>query len=200
MTAELDAVLVDDRAGTAGEPLPLEERAVVVAGEEARLLALGALGHGEAGRGRLVAGRALALAAERERDAVEQRRVDGREHVGLVLGRVVAARDQPQPVALDDPGVVAGPEHVGAGPLGEVDERVEPEAAVAAHARIRGQALRVALDERPHDGGAELLAEVERDVRKPEPMARLARGDHGRRASSTSARSSGRRDRARAAG
>ena len=37
----------------------------------------------------------------------------------------------------------------------------------------------VALDERPHDGGAELLAEVERDVREPEPMARLARRDHG---------------------
>ena len=129
MAAELDAVLVDDRAGPASEPLPLEERAVVVAGEEARLLALGALGNGEAGSGSLVAGRALALAAERERDAVEQRRVDRREHVGLILGRVVAAGDQPQPVALDDPGVVARPEHVGTGAPGEVDEGVEPEVA-----------------------------------------------------------------------
>ena len=151
VTAELDAVLVDDRAGTSGEALPLEERAVVVAGEEARLLALGALGNGEAGSGSLVARRALALPAERERDAVEQRRIDRREHVGLILGRVVAARDQPQPVALDDPRVVARPEHVGTGAPGEVDERVEPEAPVAAHARVRRQALRVALDERPHD-------------------------------------------------
>ena len=105
--------------------------------------------------------------------------IDGRQHVGLILGRVVAAGDQPQPVALDDPRVVPRPEHIGAGALGEVDERVEPKTSVAAHARVRGQALRVALDERPHDRGAELLTQVERDVRQTEPMTRLAGSDDG---------------------
>ena len=134
----------------------------------------------------------FALAAEREGDAVEQSRVDGREHVRLVLGRVVAARDQPQPVALDDPRVVARPEHVGTGAARELDERVEAEAAVAAHARVRRQALRVALDERLHDGGAELLAEVERDVRQAERDG-TSRGPRSRRrASSRRARRSGR--------
>ena len=45
--AELAAVLVDDRALGGVEPVPLEEVAVVAAGEEARLLALGAAGGGE---------------------------------------------------------------------------------------------------------------------------------------------------------
>ena len=98
------------------------------------------------------------------------------------------------PVPLDDPGVVAGPEHVGAGPLREVDERVEPERAVAAHARVRGQALRVAVDERPHDGVAELLAQVEGDVRQPERVARLPGADDhgvGRAAGALGARAGG---------
>ena len=120
----------------------------------------------------------LALAPERERDPVEQRRIDSREHVGLVLGRIAAAGDQPQAVPLHDPGVVAGPEHVATGPLGEGDEGVEAKLPVAAHARVRRQAPRVAVDERRHDRGAERLAEIERDVRQPEPVAGLAGGDH----------------------
>ena len=179
MTPELDALLVDDRAGLRREPLPLEERAVVAAGEEARLLALGALGDRQAGRRRLVPGAALPLPAERERNAVEQRRIDRREHVRLILGGVAAAGDQPDPGSLDDARVVAGPEDVGTGPRGEGDEDVEAERSVAAHARVRRQALRVALDERLDDLGAELLAQIERDVRQPEPVAGLARGDDG---------------------
>ena len=50
--AELAAVLVDDRAVARLEPVPPEERAVVVAGEEARLLALGACARRRARRAR----------------------------------------------------------------------------------------------------------------------------------------------------
>ena len=57
VAAELAPVLPDDRALLRLEPVPAEERAVVVAGEEARLLALRLASCGEA--------RALGLGARR---------------------------------------------------------------------------------------------------------------------------------------
>ena len=65
-----------------------------------------------------------------------------------------------------------------AGAAREGEQLGEAEAAVAADARVRRLAARVAAHEGRDDGTAELLAQVERHVRKPEPMARLARGDH----------------------
>ena len=73
------------------EPVPPEERAVVVAGEEARLLALGAPRDGEPGARRLGSRRVLVLLAEREPDPLELLRIEAREHVRLVLRRVGAA-------------------------------------------------------------------------------------------------------------
>ena len=143
VAAELDAVLVDDRAGPAGETLPLEERAVVVAGEEARLLALR--------RARATASPAAAASSRVARfpwppSGNATRSSSAGSTVASMydwsLAGSLAARDQPQPVPLDDPRVVPRPEHVGTGAPGEVDERVEPEAPVAAHARVRRQALR----------------------------------------------------------
>ena len=92
------------------QTLALEEGAVVGAGEEAGLLALLLVAPRPARRGRLVARRLPSLATERERDPVEQARVDGGEHVRLILGGVGAAGDEPEAVALDDPGVVPRPE------------------------------------------------------------------------------------------
>ncbi len=92
-----------------------EKRPVVVAGEEARLLALGALRGlepctlGLGPRGRLV------LVAEREPDAVELPRVEPGEHVRLVLRRIGAAREQRPPAMLDDARVVPCCEPVAAG-------------------------------------------------------------------------------------
>ena len=142
--AELAAVLVDDRALGGLEAAALEEGAVVVAGEEAGLLALAALGDVEAGSGRLGARLRLRLLAERELDPVEQRRVERGEHVGLILVRVGRAGEQPPAVALDDARVVAGPELRRSGALGEGEQLVEAEAAVAAAARVRRLAARVA--------------------------------------------------------
>ncbi len=108
-------------------------------------------------------------------------RADGCEHVRLVLARVGAAGDETQPVPLDDASVVAGPEPVRTGPRREGKERVEAERAIAAAARVRGLTLRVPVDERRDDGRAELLAQVERDVRQAERVTGLARCHDGRR-------------------
>jgi len=59
----------------------------------------------------------------------------------------------------------------------------KPEAAVAAHARVRRLASSVAPDERRYDRAAELLTEIEREVREAKTMARITgRGDGGGRA------------------
>ena len=178
VAAELSALLVDDRSLGALEPLPLEEGAIVVAGEEARLLALAALGDLETGGGRLGPRLRLRLSAEGELDPIEHLRVERREHVRLVLVRIRAPREQAAAVALDDPCVVTGPERRCTGTVREGEKLVEAEAAVAAPAGIRRLATCVPLHERLDDGGPELLAQVERHVRDAERMAGLTRGDH----------------------
>ena len=81
--------------------------------------------------------------------------------------RAAAAR------ALDDAGVVAGRELFGARRGAEGEQLGEAEAAVAAGARVRRLAARVAADERLDDGAPELLAQVERHVRQPALVAGL---------------------------
>src|SRR5258708_9781633 len=81
--------------------MPSEERAVVVAREEARLLALGAVCSLEAGLGRLCARLGLRLLTEREPDPPEVARVESGEHVALVLRRVGSARKQKLSFVLD---------------------------------------------------------------------------------------------------
>src|SRR5206468_2007457 len=66
--AELVARLVDDRAVGGGQPPAAEERAVIVAGEEARLLAVGAPRDREARGRRLAPPLPLHLLAAREPD------------------------------------------------------------------------------------------------------------------------------------
>ena len=176
---DLAALLVDDGAVGAPEALAFEEGAVVASGEEAGLLALGALGDGEAGRGGGGPGVLLRLGAEREADAVEQRGVDGREHVRLILAGVEASGDQAASIPLLDAGVVAGPEDVRTRPAGERDELVEAKAAVAPHARVRREAGGVPVDERPDDRVAERLPQVDGDVRQPQVVTRPAGGDDG---------------------
>src|SRR5262249_37735382 len=105
--AELASVLVDDAAGSRREAVAREEVAVVVAAEEARLLALGLARGGEPRGLRLGARLHLGLVAEREPDPVERALVERGQHVALVLAGVGRARQQPAPVALDDAGVVA---------------------------------------------------------------------------------------------
>ena len=160
-------------------PLRPEERAIVVAGEEARLLALGALRDRESRARRFRSRCVLVLLAEREPDAPELLRVETREHVRLILRAVGTAMQEHAAAMLRDTRIVAGRKPVAAGAPRKREQLGEAEAAVAADARIRRLAARVSPHERRHDRAAKLLAQVERDVRKAEPVARLARRDHG---------------------
>src|SRR5207253_10786223 len=135
------------------------------AGEEARLLALGRAGGGEAGRFSLGACLLLRLRAEREPQPVEEARIEAREHVALVLPLVGGAREQQPALALDDPCVVAGREPRRPDVPGEGEQLRETEAPVATSARIRRLAAGVPRDERCDDGATELLTQVEGDVR-----------------------------------
>ena len=94
---------------------------------------------------------------------------------------------------LDHAGVVPGTQLRRPGAGGEREERVEAERPVAARARIRRVPGLVGGDEVGDDGLAELLAQVERDVRQPERMASRPRGRDGvRRAADALRRRSGR--------
>src|SRR5204862_7758456 len=113
---------VRDRPRLCREAVPPEEAAVVVAGEEACLLALATAGDGEAGPPRLGARRLLVLLAEGEPDAVELRRVELRKHVGLVLAGVRGARQQQAAAMSGDACIVPGRKPVAPRPLHEVEE------------------------------------------------------------------------------
>ena len=173
------AALVDQRPRRRLEPAPLEERPVVVATEEAGLLALGPTGDGEPGRLGLGAGLVLGLPPEGEPEPAEHARIDRREHVALILREIGGAGDREPAVVLDDPRVVAGREPRRSDALREQQELIEPERAVAAAAWVRRLAARVALGERLHDLPAKLLTQIERHVRDAEPVAGLPRRDHG---------------------
>src|SRR5436305_12783438 len=95
MPPELGSALVHYRAVPGLEALAFEERAVVVACEEARFLALAAPGRGQAGSLRLGTRLALGLLTERKRDAVQACRIDSSEHVGQILLRVRRSGEAP---------------------------------------------------------------------------------------------------------
>ena len=181
VSAELALPLVHDRTGRGDDALAFEERAIVAAGEKARFWL----------SARVAAARPALAASRRVSSFVWP--PSGKSTVSSVSGLTVASMydwslrgsaaraTRAQPVSLDDAGVVAGPESVRPGPRREGDERVEAERAVAAAARVGGLTLRVPVDEGRDDGRAELLAQVERDVRQTELVTGLARGHDGRR-------------------
>ena len=93
------------------------------------------------------------------------------------------ARDEPEPVALDDARVVARPQLVCARTPCKCHELVESKRPVAAHARIRRLPRFVGVRERIDDRVLELLPQVERHVREPALVTRRPRRcDRGRRA------------------
>ncbi len=175
--------LVDDRALLGLQAVAGEEVAVVAPGEEAGLLALGALRGGEPGRAGALPRLLLRALGEREPDAVERARVEAGEHVGLVLRGVGGAGEQQTAPVLADARVVARGEPGGADAAREGQESGEAEAPVAADARVRRLSPLVALDEGRDDGAAEALAQIERHVGRAELVAQLAGcDDRGRRA------------------
>src|SRR5438067_7680410 len=177
MRAELVPALADDRPGPRRDLVPGEERAVVVPGEEARLLALCTARDVEARAMRLVARLLLALLAEWEPDPRQMARVQRSKHVALILRRIRCSTKKRVPAMLDDARVVTGGKAIATGALCKFEQLVEAERAVAANARVRRLTACVAVDERRDDGAAELLAQVERHVRDAEPVTRLPRRD-----------------------
>ena len=80
-----------------------------------------------------------------------------------------------------DAGVVTGREPGGAERVRELEHRVEAHLTVAANARVRGQAGRVAVEELVDNAGAKALAQVERQVREPHVVGQPAGAEHGLR-------------------
>ena len=148
MTRKLATVLVDDRPVGTVQPTTIEEGPVVVAGQEARLLALAAVHGSEPGAFGLGTRFRLGLVAERKDDAVELGRIELRQHVRLVLVRIDGAGEEPPAPVLEDAGIVTCGQRVGAGVAGKGEQAVESERPVAAHARVGGLAAGIALHER----------------------------------------------------
>ena len=100
----------------------------------------------------------LAQLAQREAHPRQRLGLERRQHVGLVLGLVGGGAQQrpARVVGLRGARVVAGGQRRAAEAVGELEHRVEPHVAVAAHARVGRLPRRVAGDERVHDPGAEL--------------------------------------------
>src|SRR3954469_1900406 len=156
---------VDDVAGPLAQgAVAGEEASAAGAGQEAEVLRVLLARDRESGGARDLAHLRLALdGAEREAQALERRAAQRGEHVALVLGRVGGL---PQQAVVRAPRVVAGRERPRPEAVGERKHRVEPDVAVAADARVRRQACLVVLEPWVDDARAELVAEVEREVRE----------------------------------
>ena len=166
-----------------------QEGALALAGEEAEVLALGLSRHRQPVAGGELAHLGLRSSASGKRSRPSSAGGERREHVGLVLGGVGGGREQRALAVVDDPRVVAGRQSRGAEPVGERDHRLDPHLAVADHARVRGPPGAVAGDELADHRPAELLLEVERQVRD----ARASGRARGRRAPPPASSSSARR-------
>ncbi len=121
-------------------------------------------GGAQSQRLRLGAHLGLGEAAHRETDAGELGLAEHVEHVRLVLGRVGGGAQRPAVSPPLHPGVMAGGEQLASERLGAVEERREPDGAVALDARVGRLPAGVPIGERLDDGGAEPLHVVEHVV------------------------------------
>ncbi len=162
----------DEFAGGVGEGFALlvevgaEEGVVVAAGDEADLLRVGLGGHVEAGFGGHDADGGLLHLAEREEGAGELVLGQAEEEVGLVLGLVGGAGEDPAAAGfvVVVAGVVAGGDAVGADLAGGDEELVELEVVVAEGAGDGGAAGEVLVDEGRDDLGLEAVLLVDEVV------------------------------------
>src|SRR5699024_1217017 len=134
---DLAGALVDDLALLLAEALG-EPAAGVAVGDEADVVAVRLLGHGEAALGRLDADVGLRRVPEGEEGPRELVLVEHPEDVGLVLGRVDGAVQLATTGPVDDLRVVPGRAGVEAERQRLVEERGELDLLVAAQARAGG--------------------------------------------------------------
>ena len=121
---------------------------------------------GEAGGAGDLADLGLGQLAEREAQPARAPPAAGRRacRSGPWPGRRRRSSSAPSPSSRG-PRVMAGGEPGGAEALGDLDHRRDPDPAVAAHARVRRLARRVAGEERLDDAGPERLAEIDGQMR-----------------------------------
>ena len=164
------AVAVEQGTGLRHPAGPLAQRvAVVAAGDEADLLALGLVGRRQTEPARDVADLRLGQLAEREPRVIELVLAQAVQEVGLVLVGVACAQQPRPPVRTDvAPRVVAGRDRLAVVQVARPPEqRPELDVGVAVDARRRRLAAQVGVEERLEDAGIELALEVhdvERDV------------------------------------
>ena len=161
MLADLLAVLVEDRPVTQFDLL-CEPAAGVPVGDEADVVGVGLLGHGDAAFGGfgpyLVLGRG---GTEREHRVLQLIGVEHAEDIGLILcpGRG-AVELMPAVAVVDHRGVVAGAHRIEAERDGLVQESFEFDLLVAAHTGIGRPARGILTDEVVDDVCFEPLREV----------------------------------------
>src|SRR5262245_57703781 len=164
------AVEVDDRPRRLLPTGPVAERiAVVAAGHEADLLALGLVGGHEPELAGDRTDLRLRQLAEREPGVLELVLAEAVEEVGLVLVLVAGSRQPRDAVVVDDPPrVVPGRDRVAVVEMARpAEQRPELHVRVAVDARAGRRAAEIRVEERLHHAGVELALEVhdvERDA------------------------------------
>ena len=181
VAAQLAAGLVLDRARRRRRAVPVEERAVVAAAEEADLLALPRARRGEAEARRARSRTSASCGRRAGSRAAPARRSDAgracssgpsRRRRGRRAARRRARRCARSGRCARAPRPAA--------PAASTSSS-QPEVAVAGRARVRRLPRLVAGDEAGHDGVAEGVTKVERQVRKPALVAEIARPAHAAR-------------------
>ena len=182
VTAEDFAIGGDQLAGGVGERAALlfhvggEELLVVTAGDEADLLGVGLFGQGQAMLAGHFAHFGLGEAAEREQSSRELLLGEAEEEVGLVLGSIRGALEDPalaDGVELVD-GVVAGGDAACADGAGGLEQRVELEVVVAERAGDGRAAVEILVDEGADDILLEALLLVDDVVGNAEVLGDAA--------------------------
>ncbi len=182
MVAEGVAGGGDEVAGGVGEGLALlvevglEELGVAAAGDEADLLGVGLLGEFKAVVGGHGADGGLLHFAEREQGARELGLGEAEEEVGLVLGAVGGAGENPSVSFCGEvvAGVVAGGDEFGTDLAGGEEELVELEVIVAEGAGNGRAAGEVLGDEGADDLGLEAVLGVDEVVGDAEVLGDVA--------------------------
>ena len=175
--AHLCTLKVHNRSRALAQPAVAgQERRPPSARQEAEILRVGLGGHGQPGLGGERAHLRLGQLTEGKPHASQRGGCEGGEHVGLVLGRICGRAKKS---VTGRAGIVTRRKLGGPQAVGMLEHGVEPDAAVAAHARVRGLPQGVVGEPGLDHPSAELRAQVEGQVRHPHPVCDSARGPNG---------------------
>src|SRR5215213_10983317 len=180
MFAKRLAICVDYLAGAGHVWPPLgDEVGIGTLADEADLLTLSLLRHGQVESPRQRPRLGLVESTEREMDEAELLLGQRVEDVALVLFRVDGAQQTVRlphrRIAALDPGVVSGSQTIGSDQLGPLHQVAELHMPVALQAGVRGPPRGVLVDETLDDRLAELAFHIDGVKRNPDAGAGHAR-------------------------